>query len=122
MEGSEGVSIEEQLPRRLPPNCVEDVDRHGNVRVYLRIRGQPKVRLRGVVWTPEFMAEYTAHRTATRGATGLSAIKQETWRWLCTKYFTSFQSPPTHYQTVLRQRLQAGQRLEVRRHATFRIR
>jgi len=53
------------------------------------------------------MAEYAAHRIAIQSANIRSEIKSETWRWLCSKYFASFQYPPTHYQTVLRQRLEA---------------
>ena len=41
------------MPRRLPPGCVEDRDRHGNIRVYYRTKNRPKVRLRGTPWTPE---------------------------------------------------------------------
>ena len=48
------------MPRRLPPGCIEDRDRHGNIRIYFRAKGRPKVRLRGTPWTPEFMAEYEA--------------------------------------------------------------
>lgn len=36
----------------------EDVDRHGNVRVYYRAAGKPKVRLREMPGTPAFMDEY----------------------------------------------------------------
>ena len=28
------------MPRRLPPGCVEDRDRHGNVRIYYRAKAQ----------------------------------------------------------------------------------
>ena len=35
------------MPRRLPPGCVEDKDRHGNFQIYFRRKGSPKVRLRG---------------------------------------------------------------------------
>ena len=48
------------MPRRLPPGCVEDRDRHGTIRIYYRSKSRPKVRLRGTPWTPEFMAEYDA--------------------------------------------------------------
>ena len=49
------------MPRRLPPGCVEDADRHGTVRIYYRAKGRPpKVRLRGTPWTAEFMAAYFA--------------------------------------------------------------
>ena len=38
---------------------VEDLDRHGNVRVYVRRRGR-KTRIRATPGTDEFMAEYRA--------------------------------------------------------------
>src|SRR5262249_39430894 len=76
------------MPRRLPEGVVEDTDRHGNIRYYYRVPGRPKVRLRGVPWTPEFMAQYEAAKNATpiRAPKG---ITPNTWRWLCIKYFES---------------------------------
>jgi integrase len=74
------------MPRRLPPSCVEDRDRHGNIRIYFRSKNRPKVRLHGTPWTPEFMADYEA----AKGAVGLTAgkgITPGTWRWLCVRYF-----------------------------------
>jgi hypothetical protein len=73
-------------PRRLPPGCVEDRDRHGNIRIYYRVKGRPKVRVRCTPWTPEFMAEYDAAKghlapTANKGTS------PGTWRWLCVRYF-----------------------------------
>ena len=74
------------MPRRLPPGCVEDRDRHGNIRIYFRAKNRSKVRLRGMPWTAEFMAEYEA---ANGGAavTLRKGIAPGTWRWLCVKYF-----------------------------------
>jgi integrase len=75
------------MPRRLPPGCVEDRDRHGNIRVYYRAKNRPKVRLSGTPWTPEFMAEYdTAKGEAL--PTQRKGITPGTWRWLCVKYFS----------------------------------
>lgn len=37
---------------------IEDVDRHGNVRLYYRARGRKKVRLREKFGTAEFLVEY----------------------------------------------------------------
>ena len=76
------------MPRRLPPGCSEDRDRHGNVRVYYRAKGRPKVRLHGTPWTPEFMAEYDAAKgiefpSRDRSRSALPG----TWRWLCVHYF-----------------------------------
>jgi integrase len=75
------------MPRRLPFGCVEDHDRHGNIRIYYRPKGKPKVRLRGTPWTSEFMAAYDAAR-----GEAVPIQKREitagTWRWLCVRYFT----------------------------------
>jgi integrase/recombinase XerD len=69
---------------------VEDVDRHGNVRRYLRLPGQPKVRLRGAPGTKEFMDQYDAAlagradrpRQAREAACG-------SFRRLCISYYGS---------------------------------
>jgi integrase len=74
------------MPRRLPAGCVEDQDRHGNIRIYYRVKGRPKVRLRGTPWTPEFMAAYDDAMGGARKP-AKSGIGVGTWRWLCTKYF-----------------------------------
>ena len=76
------------MPRRLPPGCTEDRDRHGNIRVYYRAKNTPKVRLRGTPWTPEFMAAYEAAKNATVDPARRSGIMTGTWRWLCVKYFS----------------------------------
>jgi integrase len=75
------------MPRRLPPGCVEDRDRHGNIRTYYRVKGRRKVRLRGTPWTPEFMAAYDAAKGAAAEPLRKSGIAAGTWRWLCIKYF-----------------------------------
>ena len=74
------------MPRRLPPGCVEDRDRHGNARIYFRAKGRPKVRLRGTPWTPDFMAEFEAAK-GEGSAVKARGITPGTWRWLCTRYF-----------------------------------
>ncbi len=75
------------MPRRLPPGCVEDRDRHGNIRIYYRARGEPKVRLRAMPWTPEFMDAYEAAKSLAPPITN-KGINVGTWRWLCVRYFT----------------------------------
>ena len=40
-------------------HVVEDVDRHGNVRLYYRRNGR-KTRLRGPIGSPEFLTDYKA--------------------------------------------------------------
>lgn len=44
-------------PRRLR-FVVQDRDRHGNLRTYLRVPGRPKVRLHETPGTDAFEAEY----------------------------------------------------------------
>ena len=39
---------------------VEDTDRHGNLRFYVRIPGSPKIRIRATPDTPEFFSAYQA--------------------------------------------------------------
>jgi hypothetical protein len=36
----------------------EDRDRHGNVRIYVRVPGRPKVRIRAPFGTDEFLAGF----------------------------------------------------------------
>jgi integrase len=74
------------MPRRLPPGCVEDTDRHGNVRIYFRAKWRPKARLRGTPWTPEFMASYEEAKGGAESRRG-KAVATGTWRWLCVEYF-----------------------------------
>jgi integrase len=72
---------------------VEDVDRHGNVRLYFRRRGQKKVRLRGAPGTPEFNAAYAAALAAQDAPLSSFQIvgtsTPNTWRWLCLRYLQS---------------------------------
>jgi hypothetical protein len=44
---------------------IEDVDRHGNVRVYLRRAGFPKVRLPGPLGSPVFWDAYRSAMSST---------------------------------------------------------
>jgi integrase len=74
------------MPRRLPRGCVEDCDRHGNIRIYYRAKGRPKVRLRGTPWTAEFMAQYETAKGMQAPAV-TNVIASGTWRWICAKYF-----------------------------------
>ena len=69
---------------------VEDVDRHGNIRLYVRIPGRPKVRIREPFGTDEFIAAYNAavldHVTAPRQA---RQAKLGSFRHLCVLYYDS---------------------------------
>jgi hypothetical protein len=77
------------MPRRLPYRCVEDRDRHGNIRYYYRPEGFPKVRLRGVPFTPGFMAQYEAAlKSSCASIPSLRAASAGTWRALVIRYLT----------------------------------
>ena len=75
------------MPRRLPPDCVEDRDRHGNIRIYYRAKGKPKVRLRGTPWSQNFMAQLGQRQSRDGAVDARTELRSGTWRWLCTKYF-----------------------------------
>jgi integrase len=71
---------------------VQDMDRHGNVRLYFRRKGQPKVRIRAPVGSPEFLAAYRAAEAGpvrVKKTPGLLPIKPQSLRWLCVQYFQS---------------------------------
>jgi hypothetical protein len=74
---------------------VEDMDRHGNVRLYVRRAGQKKIRLRSKPGTDEFLLEC---RQALKGKAadenkrrviGKTALKSGSFHWLCTQYYVS---------------------------------
>ncbi|MDR6303421.1 hypothetical protein GGQ85_001111 [Nitrobacter vulgaris] len=72
---------------------IEDTDRHGNVRLYVRKRGTPKVRLLQAPGTREFLEEYWSavkgNAPATEDRPVLTAPVKGTLHWLCTQYFAS---------------------------------
>lgn len=69
----------------------EDVDRHGNVRLYFwRGKGHPKLRLRATFGTPEFRRLYDealAGPVFLAGRPSPGVVSEGTWRWLCHRYF-----------------------------------
>lgn len=70
----------------------EDVDRHGNVRCYLRRPGHQKVRLRSMPGTPEFLMEYQEALTQTKpdaAPARVREVKRGTFHHLCVLYFAS---------------------------------
>ena len=77
------------------PYVYEDVDRHGNVRMYFWRKGQRKVRIRAHPGTREFEAAYHAAKLQSengelaRGSADGPQPKRGTWRWLCVQYFGS---------------------------------
>lgn len=68
---------------------LEDIDRHGNVRLYFRRRGQRMVRIREPLGSPAFAALYAdLVRQSDAGEldpapSESSEPKPATWRWLC---------------------------------------
>jgi integrase/recombinase XerD len=71
-------------------HLVEDRDRHGNIRIYVRIPGRRKVRIRAPFGTDEFIAAYS---TAVSGhlTSSLQAreAKPGSFRHLCVLYYSS---------------------------------
>ena len=70
----------------------KDRDRHGNVRLYFRRPGKPKVRLRGLPGSDEFLASYKA--ALSESGPG-QAKAEKSFEWLCERYYKS-----THFQAL----------------------
>ena len=70
---------------------VEDVDRHGNVRCYVRLPSKRKTRLRALPGTEEFLAEYNAAiaNALTGSPRQASEAKRGSFRYLCIRYYSS---------------------------------
>ena len=106
---------------------VEDIDRHGNVRVYFRRKGQPKIRLSEMPGTPGFDAEY---QRAFNGDVKPPPVSQHTvWMpgtlgWLCQQYYASavFQALDKSTRKTRRGILEAicERRIDGQRAGTFR--
>ena len=79
--------LNSDMPRRLPPGCIEDVDKQYNViRIYYRPKkGMKKIRICGTPWTPEFMEAYEAVKGGTEKRKSVGA-KPGTWGYLCAEY------------------------------------
>src|SRR6516164_8193484 len=69
---------------------VEDVDRYGTIRIYVRVPGRRKVRIRAPFGSAEFLVAYTAavndHVSAPRQA---REAKPGSFGWLCLRYYAS---------------------------------
>ncbi|HEY8381588.1 MAG TPA: site-specific integrase [Microvirga sp.] len=80
------------MRRRLPKYCIEDIDRHGNARVYFRRPGQRKIRLPSVPYSEPFMEAYRAAlegRADPEPSTRRAKTKAGTVRWLVQEYVGS---------------------------------
>lgn len=72
------------------PYLVEDRDRHGNVRIYFKRRGCPKVRLRAEAGSDAFMRAYRAARDRGEAEAEPAEVKRSgSVRWLATLYMGS---------------------------------
>ena len=76
---------------RLPKYVQAWVDRDGRARCYFRRRGFPRVQLRGLPWSPSFMAAYEAAMTGPRTAIGTGRIKPGSVAAVVAEYFDSQQ-------------------------------
>jgi integrase/recombinase XerD len=70
---------------------VQDVDRHGNVRSYVRVKGRPKVRIRGEVGSAEFMTAYHAALTqdANEKRREYRRAAKDSFGYVCLAYYDS---------------------------------
>jgi hypothetical protein len=73
---------------------VQDVDRHGNVRSYVRLAGKPKVRIRGLPGSEEFMAAYQAALSQSRSRTKARNTDSQLKTLLVTFAFPITQAQP----------------------------
>jgi site-specific recombinase XerD len=63
------------MKRRNPPHVHGYVDQHGKAKFYFRRAGQPKVRLPGLPWSPEFMEAYEAAKGGRSAANEIGASR-----------------------------------------------
>jgi integrase len=100
------VRLRDRSGIRLYRYAIEDVDRHGNVRVYFRRKGQRKIRLTEVPGTAGFEAEYQrAFSGVLKPPTDQrNAAMPGTMHWLCEQYYGSaaFQSLASSTRKVRR--------------------
>jgi integrase len=84
----------------------EDVDRHGNVRLYYRRNGK-KIRLKSVIGTQAFLDEYAAVAETLKTHVPPKTVVPGSLRWLVDQYYSSFefQALSTRTQYVRRREL-----------------
>jgi integrase len=87
------VRLRDKSGIRLYRHLVEDVDRHGNVRIYFRRKGQRKIRFRETPGTGAFDAEYmlafSGNKSPPQSLGRDRAATPGTMQWLCEQYYTS---------------------------------
>ena len=74
---------------------VEDVDRHGNVRLYFRRRGKAKVRLHGLPGSDAFMAAYKEALAGQNEKPQRPSAVQKTARGSFRWFVRSISDPPS---------------------------
>ena len=73
---------------------IEDEDRHGNIRIYVRLPGRSKIRIRGFPGSADFMAAYQdavsgLNSSGAPAAPKRSPARYGTLTWLCSDYYQS---------------------------------
>lgn len=68
---------------------IEDVDRHGNIRLYFRRRGEPKIRLPGMPGSDEFLAAYSEALNKSTKSTAKNRLIAGSFGYLCKAYYAS---------------------------------
>src|SRR5262245_22749673 len=92
------------LMRRAPKYVHGFIDRHGKPRFDFRRPGFKKVPLRGLPWSPEFMAAYEAALTGQPSRIGNTRVRPGTIYALAISYFnsTGFRAMKPSTQSVYR--------------------
>ena len=79
------------MKRKNPPFVHDYVDQHGTAKFYFRRVGQPKIRLPGLPWSPEFMAAYECAKSGqwTKPEAGASCTVPGTVNAALVSYYQS---------------------------------
>jgi hypothetical protein len=91
----------------------EGRDRHGNIRVYVRFPGKPKVRLTATIGTQAFLDEYRAALAGKLRARPAVkplavAVPKDSLSWLIEQYYHSAEFKGLHERTQRVRRLILG--------------
>lgn len=74
------------MPKPNWPHLNRDVDRHGNIRYYVRIRHGRKIRLKAPYMSAAFVEEYKAAVLVSPAVPPSSKIKRDTLEWLVAQW------------------------------------
>ena len=98
------------MPRRLPPGCYEDTDRHGVIRIYYRAKATPRRLAFAVCLGRQRLWRHTTTSQRPSRPDKGNGIAPGTWRWLCVHYFAEcaeYKRLDARTQHVRRQILEA---------------